>query len=182
MRIHAPPPPPPRRSHFTGNLLVLNSGAVVAKIVKLTFVSPFMGLAFAIALIFCLEMTNLDRDVEITITFSLCYLCFWCAEEAGLSGILAIVIMALAFKAYGQRSLSPELGHFFHDVWEWIGYIGNSLLFFISGALVAQVLPGSTGSDVVLCTTCGHCSCGWVKRDVSSGPEPYPCAEGVAAS
>ena len=67
-----------------------------------TLLSPLMGVAFAMALTFGLHMTTVDRDIEVTMTLGSCYLCFWCAEEAGLSGILAVVIMSLFFKLTGM--------------------------------------------------------------------------------
>ena len=51
-----------------------------------------------------------DRVVEITATITAAFLCFWVAEETcGVSGVLAVVTLAVFMAALGKYAVSPSV-------------------------------------------------------------------------
>lgn len=52
-----------------------------------------------------------DTVVEVTATIASAFLCFWVAEEiAGVSGVLAVVTLAIFMAAIGKYAISPDVG------------------------------------------------------------------------
>ena len=48
--------------------------------------------------------------VEITATITAAFLCFWVAEEVGeVSGVLAVVVLAMFMAAIGKYAVSPDV-------------------------------------------------------------------------
>ena len=80
---------------------------------------PLLGLVFGfIANIWLRKIIN-DDVLVITISFVLCYLLFFCAENLkySVSGILALVTLGLFMSAMGRTSIFHESAHSFHIVW-----------------------------------------------------------------
>lgn len=65
-------------------------------------------------------------------------MCFWVAEFTFLkvSGILSIVTLGLYMSAVGKRKIYPDSQHAMHDVWSFIQYNCETLIFIITGAVV----------------------------------------------
>uniref|UniRef100_A0A7S3YH22 Cation/H+ exchanger domain-containing protein n=1 Tax=Lotharella globosa TaxID=91324 RepID=A0A7S3YH22_9EUKA len=80
---------------------------------------------------------------ETAITLAMAYITFWIAESNDLaihvSGVLATVVLGLflsRFRAYVSVKAEEPL----HAFWETVSYLINTLIFFISGILVAEKL------------------------------------------
>jgi CPA1 family monovalent cation:H+ antiporter len=89
-----------------------------------------------------------DRLVVITITIAVAYGMYLLGTALNTSGLLAVVGAGLVMGSYGRKNaMSPRTIEAADDVWEFIDYLANSLLFLLLGfelALtnLAQSFPG----------------------------------------
>ncbi len=80
-----------------------------------------------------------DYLIEMTITFSAAYGVYLLGQVLHTSGLLAVVVAGLTLGSYGrQRSMSERTRVVVDDVWEFIGYIANSLLFLLLGMQIGS--------------------------------------------
>jgi Na+:H+ antiporter len=80
-----------------------------------------------------------DHLIEMTITFSAAYGIYLLGELLRTSGLLAVVVAGLTLGSYGrQRSMSERTRDVVDYVWEFIGYIANSLLFLLLGIQISN--------------------------------------------
>jgi CPA1 family monovalent cation:H+ antiporter len=89
-----------------------------------------------------------DHLIEITITLIAAYGVYLLGTVLQTSGLLAVVSAGLVTGSYGRRSgLSERAVDAADDVWEFIGYIANSLIFLLLGVQIGEsnllrALPG----------------------------------------
>lgn len=82
-----------------------------------------------------------DSLIEITISIVAAYLVFFIAEGLfHVSGVVAVVALALYFASIGRTRISPEVAEFVHQFWEVMAYVANTLIFLIVGILIAERL------------------------------------------
>ena len=74
--------------------------------------------------------------IEITLSIAAAYLTFFMAESLHLSGVVALVALALMFSTVGRTRISPEISHFLHHFWEMMSYLANTLIFLIVGIII----------------------------------------------
>ena len=74
--------------------------------------------------------------IEITISISSAYLTFIVAEYVHVSGVVALVALALMYSTLGRTRISPEISHFLHQFWEMLSYLANTLIFLIVGIVI----------------------------------------------
>jgi len=74
--------------------------------------------------------------IEITLSVAAAYLTFVIAESLHVSGIVALVALALMFSTLGRTRISPEISHFLHQFWEMMSYLANTLIFLIVGIVI----------------------------------------------
>lgn len=99
---------------------------------------PLLGFVFGF-LISRLVARFDDYLIEMTITFSAAYGVYLLGEFLHTSGLLAVVVAGLTLGSYGrQRSMSERTRTVVDDVWEFIGYIANSLLFLLLGMQIGS--------------------------------------------
>ena len=89
-----------------------------------------------------------DRLIVITITFAVAYAMYLLGTTLHTSGLLAVVGAGLVMGSYGRKNaMSPRTIEAADDVWEFIDYLANSLLFLLLGFELAlthlvQSFPG----------------------------------------
>jgi CPA1 family monovalent cation:H+ antiporter len=89
-----------------------------------------------------------DHLIEITITLIAAYGVYLLGTVLQTSGLLAVVSAGLVIGSYGRRAgLSERAVGAADDVWEFIGYIANSLIFLLLGVQIGEshlirALPG----------------------------------------
>lgn len=89
-----------------------------------------------------------DRLVVITITITVAYGMYLLGAALHTSGLLAVVGAGLVMGSYGRKhAMSPRTIESADDVWEFINYLANSLLFLLLGFELAlthlvQSFPG----------------------------------------
>lgn len=82
--------------------------------------------------------------IEIALSISAAYVTFIAAEAVHVSGVVALVSLALMFSTRGKTKVSPEVTSFLHQFWEMMAYIANTLIFIIVGIVIAlTVTPDS---------------------------------------
>ncbi len=89
-----------------------------------------------------------DRLIVITITIAVAYGMYLLGTALHTSGLLAVVGAGLVMGSYGRKNaMSPRTIEAADDVWEFINYLANSLLFILLGFELAlsnlvQSFPG----------------------------------------
>ncbi len=80
-----------------------------------------------------------DPLIEIIVTVVGAYLAFLLAE-AGLhvSGVVAVVTIALMYSGQGRTRISPEVQAFLHQFWEMLAHIFNTVIFLLVGIIIAE--------------------------------------------
>src|SRR2546429_458574 len=89
-----------------------------------------------------------DRLIVITITVAVAYGMYLLGTALHTSGLLAVVGAGLVMGSYGRKNaMAPRTIEAADDVWEFINYLANSLLFLLLGFELAlsnlvQSFPG----------------------------------------
>ncbi len=97
---------------------------------------PLIGLALAFLITHLLRRIE-DRLIEVTITVSVAYGVYLLADALRTSGLLAVICAGLALGYYGRRyGISAAAAEAVNNVWDFIGFVANSLLFLLLGALL----------------------------------------------
>src|SRR5260370_930129 len=121
--------------------------AVVVDTIWLMFGGLALGLIVGWVTARLLRHVN-DHLIEITVTFSVAYGVYLAGTALHTSGLLAVVGAGLVIGSYGRRTgLSERAQEAAHDVWEFIAYLANSLLFLLLGIEIgstnlARAFPG----------------------------------------
>ena len=86
-----------------------------------------------------------DHIVQISVTLFACYLCFLVAEfEAEASGVLAVVVLGVSIGAFGRGFFTGETEHSLHHFWEMLTFVANTVLFILTGVIIAKTTTEST--------------------------------------
>jgi len=126
----------------------VTAGGVAAFVCKASLGSPSLGLVWAGALILWLRILFNDAIAEVTASLVAAYTLWIVSDEMlGLSGMLALVFFGAAMGAYGKYAVSRRAARGFTYFWEWIDWAANTLVFFLSGLLIATEI--SRSSDTI---------------------------------
>ena len=98
------------------------------------------GLCLAVIATLWISSIFNNPVIEITITLAAAYLTFFSAEALQMSGVLAVVALGLFMGKEGKVRISPEVGHFLEEFWEMLAFFGNTVIFVISGLVIAYRL------------------------------------------
>ncbi|MBA2681999.1 MAG: cation:proton antiporter, partial [Ktedonobacteraceae bacterium] len=80
-----------------------------------------------------------DHLIEMTVTVSVAYGVYLLGVILHTSGLLAVVGAGLVLGSYGRGTgLSDRARQASHDVWEFLGYLANSLLFLFLGIQIGE--------------------------------------------
>lgn len=105
--------------------------------VQLAFGGFAMGVLFGYITYFCLSRVYNDFQIEVTFTFAIAYLAFYMGDfMAEVSGVLVLVFLSLLVSK-NRQSISPMVEETMHHFWEMVGFIANTLLFFVTGQIIA---------------------------------------------
>ena len=105
---------------------------------------PLIGLVLGFLIARLLRHFD-DHLIEMTITFSAAYGIYLLGDLLHTSGLLAVVVAGLILGSFGrQRGMSERSRAVVDEVWEFIGYIANSLLFLLLGMQIGSSHIGPT--------------------------------------
>ena len=76
--------------------------------------------------------------LEVNATIFMSYILFFVAESTSVhvSGILAIVALGLYMTNTGKTRISTESEHSVHNVWSYIGFVAETVIFMIAGIIM----------------------------------------------
>ena len=136
-------------AEVSGNPSFQNAPAlgIMAEVLWLIFGGFLLGLGVGWLVSHLLRRID-DRLVVITITIAVAYGMYLLGTALSTSGLLAVVGAGLVMGSYGRKhAMSPRTIEAADDVWEFINYLANSLLFLLLGFELAltnlvQSFPG----------------------------------------
>lgn len=113
-------------------------GSVAGQFTWVVSLGVFIGFILGILALAWIARVFNDPLFEITISIAVAYLAYMIAEGGfHVSGIVAVVTVALLFAGRGKTMISPEVKAFLHHFWELLGYIINTLIFLWAGLVIA---------------------------------------------
>ncbi|CAA3011767.1 sodium hydrogen exchanger 8 isoform X1 [Olea europaea subsp. europaea] len=116
-----------------------NWGAVIKFLVQVSIGAVGIGLAFGIASIFWLGFIFNDTVIEITLTLAVSYVAYFTAQEgAEVSGVLTVMTLGMFYSAVARTAFKGESQGSLHHFWEMVAYIANTLIFILSGVVIAE--------------------------------------------
>ncbi|CAM9412929.1 unnamed protein product [Chrysoparadoxa australica] len=113
---------------------------VILSFLRLALGGPAVGLAVGAAGAFLIGYMLEDPISELSSTVVVCYSAFLLAEATVLrvSGVLALVFGGLHMSFYGRPRISTTVQQPLRDFWHLAAYMANTIIFFISGLVVAS--------------------------------------------
>ncbi|WP_063365168.1 cation:proton antiporter [Pseudoalteromonas luteoviolacea] len=114
---------------------------VTLEFVKVVLVGLIIGLVVGWLCILWIERVFNDPMIEISLTIAAAYSVFFIAENFHVSGVVAVVTLAIIFASIGRTRISPEVAGFLHHFWEMMAHMANTLIFLLVGILVAIRVP-----------------------------------------
>lgn len=96
-----------------------------------------IGIIFGYLAIVLISKVFNNPLIEISLSIGVAYLVFFVAENTfHVSGVFALVSLALMFSSVGKTKISPEVEDFLHHFWEMMAHIANTLIFLLVGVLI----------------------------------------------
>ncbi|KAL1568679.1 Son of sevenless 1 [Salvia divinorum] len=121
-----------------------NWGGLVKFLSQVSLGAVAMGLAFGIASVLWLGFIFNDTVIEISLTLAVSYLAFFTAQEGfEISGVLAVMTLGMFYSAVARTAFKGESQQSLHHFWEMVSYIANTLIFILSGVVIAESVLSS---------------------------------------
>ncbi|XP_074582072.1 sodium/hydrogen exchanger 8-like [Curcuma longa] len=118
-----------------------NVGEIIEFLSKVSLGAVAMGLAFGIASVIWLGFIFNDTVIEITLTLAVSYIAFFSAQDvADISGVLAVMTLGMFFAAFARTAFKSDSQRSLHHFWEMVAYIANTLIFILSGVVIADAI------------------------------------------
>jgi len=110
-----------------------------------------VGFALGRAVVAILPWLREALVAEITLSVALAYFSFIVGEHYfHVSGVVAVVVAALTFAAYGPTRLTPANWEGLVATWKQLEFWANSLIFVLAAALAARVMSALTAHDLLM--------------------------------
>mmetsp|Transcript_39434 Transcript_39434/g.64518 ORF Transcript_39434/g.64518 Transcript_39434/m.64518 type:complete len:960 (+) Transcript_39434:48-2927(+) len=110
--------------------------SMLATFLRLAGGGTVMGIFCGFVTYYALSKVYNDAEIEICLTVSAVYLSAYTGDfVCRVSGVLVIVFMGL-WVSKNREAISPSVEEGMHHFWEMIGFIANTLLFFITGQVI----------------------------------------------
>jgi NhaP-type Na+/H+ or K+/H+ antiporter len=118
------------------------AGDVIVEFLKLVLGAFALATAWGILSDWWMMSIGSNYILETNLVIVASYLLFFTAEAEGVkfSGILAIVVYGI-FMAYdGRYTISVESHHAHHHIWGYVGFVAETLIFFLAGLTMGSVI------------------------------------------
>ncbi|XP_043695377.1 sodium/hydrogen exchanger 8 isoform X2 [Telopea speciosissima] len=116
-----------------------NVGDIIKFLTQVALGAVGIGLAFGIASVFWLGFIFNDTVIEIALTLAVSYIAYFTAQnEADVSGVLTVMTLGMFYSAFARTAFKGEGQQSLHHFWEMVAYIANTLIFILSGVVIAQ--------------------------------------------
>uniref|UniRef100_A0A7N0V2E9 Cyclic nucleotide-binding domain-containing protein n=1 Tax=Kalanchoe fedtschenkoi TaxID=63787 RepID=A0A7N0V2E9_KALFE len=125
----------------------LGWAGILKFLTKVSIGAVGIGLIFGMVSVLWLGFIFNDTVIEITLTVAVSYIVYYTAQEgAGVSGVLAVMTLGMFFAAVARTAFKGDSQASLHHFWEMVAYIANTLIFILSGVVIAE---GVLGNDYV---------------------------------
>lgn len=116
-----------------------SAGDVISFLCRVALGALALGLLFGIVSVFWVGQVFNDTTIEITLTLTASYMAFFVAEQnAHVSGVLTVMTVGIFFAAFARTAFTGESEQSMFHFWEMISYIANTLVFLLSGVVIAE--------------------------------------------
>nr|AVA17742.1 SOS1-like protein 1 [Populus szechuanica] len=116
-----------------------NSGAIIKFLTQVSLGAVGIGIAFGIASVLWLGFIFNDTVIEIALTLAVSYVTYFTAQEgAAVSGVLAVMTLGMFYAAVARTAFKGDGQQSLHHFWEMVAYIANTLIFILSGVVIAE--------------------------------------------
>ncbi|KAM6567523.1 hypothetical protein CsatA_026651 [Cannabis sativa] len=116
-----------------------NWEAIIEFLAKVSLGAVGIGLAFGIASVLWLGFIFNDTVIEISLTLAVSYIAYFTAQEgAEVSGVLTVMTLGMFFAAAARTAFKGDGQQSLHHFWEMVSYIANTLVFILSGVVIAE--------------------------------------------
>lgn len=123
-------------------------GSVIKFLATVSLGAVGMGIAFGLVSYLWLGFIFNDTVIEITLTLAVSYLAYFASQEgADISGVLTVMTLGMFYAAVARTAFKGEGQQSLHHFWEMVAYIANTLIFILSGVVIAE---GVLGGDSIL--------------------------------
>ncbi|KAI3997205.1 hypothetical protein MKX01_009049 [Papaver californicum] len=114
-------------------------GDITKYLIQVSLGAVGVGLAFGVVSVFWLGFIFNDTVIEISLTLAVSYLAYFTAQDgAGVSGILAVMTLGMFYSAFTRTGFKGNNQQSLHHFWEMVSYIGNTLIFILSGVIISE--------------------------------------------
>ncbi|KAL8157682.1 sodium/hydrogen exchanger 8-like [Apium graveolens] len=124
----------------------LNWAAVVKFLAQVSLGAVAIGIAFGLASYLWLGFIFNDTVIEITLTLAVSYIAYFTAQEGlDVSGVLTVMTLGMFYAAVARTAFKGDGQQSLHHFWEMVAYIANTLIFILSGVVIAEGVLGNNG-------------------------------------
>ncbi|XWS22922.1 hypothetical protein CRYUN_Cryun29cG0077300 [Craigia yunnanensis] len=121
--------------------------AIIEFLAKVSLGAVGIGIAFGIASVLWLGFIFNDTVIEIALTVAVSYIAYFTAQEGfNVSGVLAVMTLGMFYAAVAKTAFKGDGQQSLHHFWEMVAYIANTLIFILSGVVIAE---GVLGNDKI---------------------------------
>ncbi|XP_071926579.1 sodium/hydrogen exchanger 7-like isoform X5 [Coffea arabica] len=121
-----------------------NWGAVIKFLAQVSLGALGIGMAFGFASVLWLGFIFNDTVIEITLTLAVSYVAYFTAQEGSdVSGVLTVMTLGMFYSAVARTAFKGESQQSLHHFWEMVAYIANTLIFILSGVVIAEGVLGN---------------------------------------
>nr|AQN76680.1 Na+/H+ antiporter [Populus euphratica]AQN76689.1 Na+/H+ antiporter [Populus euphratica]AQN76690.1 Na+/H+ antiporter [Populus euphratica]AQN76691.1 Na+/H+ antiporter [Populus euphratica]AQN76692.1 Na+/H+ antiporter [Populus euphratica] len=114
-------------------------GAIIKFLTQVSLGAVGIGIAFGIASVLWLGFIFNDTVIEIALTLAVSYVTYFTAQEgAAVSGVLAVMTLGMFYAAVARTAFKGDGQQSLHHFWEMVAYIANTLIFILSGVVIAE--------------------------------------------
>ncbi|KAL6505913.1 Son of sevenless 1 [Orobanche hederae] len=114
-------------------------GALIKFLSQVSLGAVGIGLAFGISSVLWLGFIFNDTVIEISLTLAVSYIAYFTAQEGfGFSGVLTVMTLGMFYSAVARTAFKGESQQSLHLFWEMVAYIANTLIFILSGVVIAE--------------------------------------------
>nr|ABN04858.1 salt-overly-sensitive 1 [Mesembryanthemum crystallinum]CAN99591.1 salt-overly-sensitive 1 [Mesembryanthemum crystallinum] len=116
-----------------------NVAQIIKFLVQVSLGAVGIGLAFGVVSVLWLGFIFNDTIIEISLTLAVSYVAYFAAQEAAdVSGVLTVMTLGMFYAAAARTAFKGESQESLHHFWEMVAYIANTLIFILSGAVIAE--------------------------------------------
>ncbi|VFQ79710.1 unnamed protein product [Cuscuta campestris] len=113
--------------------------SVISFLLQVSIGAVAIGFAFGLSSVLWLGFIFNDTVIEITLTVAVSYVAYFTAQEfANSSGVLSVMTVGMFYSVAAKTAFMGDGKKSLHYFWEMVAYIANTLIFILSGLVIAD--------------------------------------------